>query len=97
MEYRVISAFNDLLDGGFLYNVGMAYPRTGAPVANDKRIAELSSNANKLGKPLIQKIEEKQEEEEEVQATHIHAQDEIEDNEEIRPARKKRGKRYEDN
>lgn len=54
--YRVISAFNDLLDGGFLYKVGDEYPRRGYS-ATDKRVQELLSSSNKQQKPLIEAVE----------------------------------------
>lgn len=54
-KYRVISAFNDLLDNGFLYTSGSAYPREGAH-PTEGRIAELASSKNKRGKPLIEEV-----------------------------------------
>lgn len=55
--YRVIVAFNDRLDGGYLYTVGAAYPREGM-LATDNRIAELLSSDNLQHKPLIEEIKE---------------------------------------
>lgn len=81
--YRVICAFNDLTDGKRLYPVGAEYPAKGIQPTED-RIAELLSSNNKLGKPLIEKVA----------PVGI---DEEADNEEIRPARKKRGKKNDDN
>lgn len=77
--YRVISAFNDLLDGGFLYNVGDAYPRRGTQTT-DKRTAELLGSDNKQHKPLIEAVDVESKTEEAA-----------------KPARKKRGKKNEDN
>lgn len=52
MKYRVIRYFTDLQDNGRPYNVGDTYPRTGAKAAK-KRIAELMSEKNLQGVPLI--------------------------------------------
>lgn len=79
--YRVICAFNDLRDDGRLYPIGAEYPAKGIQPTED-RIAELLSSNNKLGKPLIEKVA----------PVGI---DEETDNEEIRPARKKRGRKNE--
>lgn len=56
--YRVISYFEDLTDGRHAYNVGDAYPREGLEVT-EARINELATAANKLHKPLIEKVEPK--------------------------------------
>lgn len=76
--YRVISAFNDLFDGGFLYRVGDEYPRAGYSTT-DQRINELLSDKNKQHKPLIEAVD-------------VDGKTEA-----ARPARKKRGKKNEDN
>lgn len=52
MMYRVINAFNDLLDSGRLYTLGSVYPREGY-TPSERRIAELLGSDNKQGKPLI--------------------------------------------
>lgn len=57
MGYRVIKFFTDLQDNDHAYNVGDIFPREGAK-ASKKRLAELASDKNKQGKPLIEKIEE---------------------------------------
>lgn len=57
MSYKVIHFFTDLQDFNHAYRVGDIFPRTGVKVS-DSRIAELASNKNKQGKPLIQKVEE---------------------------------------
>jgi hypothetical protein len=54
--YRVIKAFTDLKKY-HRYSVGEKYPYNNEDV-NAKRIAELSSNQNKMGVPLIEKVEE---------------------------------------
>lgn len=61
--YRVIVAFNDRLDGGYLYTVGAAYPREGM-LATDNRIAELLGSDNLQHKPLIEEIKEATQEKE---------------------------------
>ena len=60
-KYEVIENFKDLEDNEYVYlkNVKRKniYPREGLKPTK-KRIEELSSNKNKIGKPLIKKIEE---------------------------------------
>lgn len=57
-KYRVIYTFRDLEDNGYIYikdkNV---YPRGGL-IPTQKRIKELSTDKNKIGKALIEKIKE---------------------------------------
>lgn len=53
MEYRVIKKFTDLQDGNHVYNVGDVYPREGY-TPSEERIAELASDKNKQGVPLIE-------------------------------------------
>ncbi|BDZ81411.1 hypothetical protein [Claveliimonas bilis] len=54
MEYRVIHRFKDLQDNNRVYSVGDRYQGK----KTKKRIAELSGAKNKIGTPLIEKIEE---------------------------------------
>ena len=56
--YRVIKAFRDLKDNNRLYSVGDTFPHNGVEVEAE-RIAELSSDKNRLGVPLIEEIAEK--------------------------------------
>lgn len=56
--YKVIHQFLDLKDENHHYKVGDAYPRNGKR-ASAKRVAELSGSDNKIGKPLIEKVETK--------------------------------------
>lgn len=56
MEYRVIERFKDLQDNDRIYEVGEIYQGS----KSKKRIAELSGDENKIGKPLIEKIDEVQ-------------------------------------
>ncbi len=55
--YRVIKAFTDLQDNNHAYSVGDTFPRKGLKVSK-ARIAELASDKNRRGIPLIVKVEE---------------------------------------
>ena len=55
--HRVIKAFTDL-QNHYAYSVGDIFPHNGVE-AEVERIAELASDKNRLGVPLIEKIEEK--------------------------------------
>lgn len=50
---KVIKKFTDLQDGNHVYNVGDVYPREGY-TPSEERIAELASDNNKQGVPLIE-------------------------------------------
>ena len=65
MAYKVIQHFIDLQDNRHDYKEGDVYPREGAPkkATTKKRIAELSSDANRRGIPLIAEAEEEAAEE----------------------------------
>ena len=56
--YRVIHKFYDLKDNNHAYSVGDTFPHNGVEV-DVERIAELASDKNRLGVPLIEAIEEK--------------------------------------
>ena len=60
-RYEVIENFKDSQDNEYLYLKNVKgkniYPREGLKPSK-KRIEELSSNKNQVGKPLIRKIEE---------------------------------------
>ena len=56
--FKVVKRFYDLKDNNHAYSVGDIFPHPKAKVS-EKRIAELSSNKNKLGVPLIEEIHEK--------------------------------------
>ena len=58
MPYKVIEYFEDLQDNGRPYNVGDVFPVDGNTVTAE-RIAELASDKNRLGVPLIEEIKEK--------------------------------------
>ena len=55
--YRVIKAFTDL-KASYVYSVGDTFPHNGVEV-DAGRIAELASDKNRLGIPLIEEIAEK--------------------------------------
>lgn len=55
--YKALIKFTDLNDSGHVYNVGDTYPREGyTPTV--KRIGELSGARNKLGKAVIEMVDE---------------------------------------
>ncbi len=57
-KYKVINSFRDLEDDEHVYIANKdIYPREGLEPTK-KRIKELTSNKNKIGKILIKKIEE---------------------------------------
>ena len=56
--YKVIKCFTDLQDNNYAYYVGDTFPRNGVEVGAE-RIAELSSDKNRLGVPLIEEVAEK--------------------------------------
>lgn len=55
MSYKVIKRFMDLEDNNFIYEEGFEYPRKGHYVS-ENRLKELSSENNKQGIPLIEKV-----------------------------------------
>ena len=56
--YKVIKSFTDLQDNNYAYYVGDTFPHNGVEV-DFERIAELASDKNRLGVPLIEEIAEK--------------------------------------
>lgn len=56
--YRVVHKFYDLKDNNHAYSVGDTFPHNGVEV-DAGRIAELASDKNRMGVPLIEKIPEK--------------------------------------
>ena len=56
--YKVIKYFTDLQDNNYAYSVGDTFPRNGVEVGAE-RIAELSSDKNLQGVPLIEEVVEK--------------------------------------
>ena len=57
--YKVISPFADLQDNKHLYHVGDTFPHDGRNVSK-ARLSELCGSDNKLRKPLIEEIVEKE-------------------------------------
>jgi hypothetical protein len=57
--YKVINRFFDLKDNNHAYSVGDTFPHNGVEV-DAERIAELASDKNRLGVPLIEEIVGKQ-------------------------------------
>lgn len=56
--YKVIKYFTDLQDNNYAYYVGDTFPRNGVE-ASAERVAELSSDKNLQGVPLIEEVVEK--------------------------------------
>ena len=56
--YRVIHNFYDLKDNNHAYSVGDTFPHNGVEVGSE-RIAELASDKNLQGVPLIEEVAEK--------------------------------------
>ena len=56
--YKVIKSFTDLQDNNHAYSVGDTFPHNGVEV-DAERIAELASDKNRMGVPLIEEIAEK--------------------------------------
>ena len=56
--YKVIKSFTDLQDNNHAYYVGDTFPHNGVEV-DAERVAELSSDKNLQGVPLIEEIVEK--------------------------------------
>ena len=56
--YKVIKYFTDLQDNNYAYYVGDTFPRNGVEVGAE-RVAELSSDKNLQGVPLIEEVTEK--------------------------------------
>ena len=56
--YKVIKSFTDLQDNNYAYYVGDTFPHNGVEVGAE-RIAELASDKNRRGIPLIEEVAEK--------------------------------------
>ena len=56
--YKVIKYFTDLQDNNYAYYVGDTFPHNGVEVSAE-RIAELASDKNRRGFPLIEEVVEK--------------------------------------
>lgn len=61
MVYKVIEKFKDLKDNDHIYEVNDIYPRKDIKLEDipQKRIKELTTTKNEIGKILIEEIEEK--------------------------------------
>lgn len=66
MKYRVVTAFVDLQDGKYRYEVGDTYPRKGKKTSK-KRIAELSSTDNRRHAVMIEPVDEDGDDDKEVE------------------------------
>ena len=55
--YKVIKSFTDLQDNNYAYYVGDTFPHNGVEVCAE-RIAELASDKNRRGIPLIEEVAE---------------------------------------
>ena len=64
MSYRVVEFFTDLTDNHYAYHTGDKFPRDGV-VVSEGRLSELSTTNNKLGKPVIERVDDEPEEIEE--------------------------------
>lgn len=87
--YKVVYKFKDLSDDEHVYNVDDIFPREGHEVSF-ARIRELASDKNKIGKPLIEEVVEK-----EVEEPIIEDVEEVEpiEDEIIEPTPKKKKKK----
>ena len=56
--YKVIKSFTDLQDNNYSCYVGDTFPHNGVEVGAE-RIAELASDKNRRGIPLIEEVAEK--------------------------------------
>ena len=56
--YRVVHKFYDLKDNNHVYSVGDTFPHNGVEV-DAERVAELSSDKNLQGVPLIEEVVKK--------------------------------------
>lgn len=57
--YKCKIFFTDLHDKSFEYRPGDVFPRSGLKVSQE-RLDELATNKNRRGKPLIDKVEERE-------------------------------------
>lgn len=56
--YKALIHFTDKQDNGYAYHSGDIFPREGM-VVSEERLKELSTSANKKGKPVIEEVKEK--------------------------------------
>lgn len=55
--YKVLKTFHDMQDNNYCYEQGKTYPREGMSVL-PSRIKELATSENRMGEPLIEKVED---------------------------------------
>ena len=67
-KYEVVYPFKDLKDNNYIYKINDVYPREGLTLTK-KRINELASDKNRIGKTLIKKIENETEKTDEPEET----------------------------
>jgi len=60
MSYRVVEFFTDLTDNNYAYHTGDKFPRDGV-VVGEERFSELSSENNKLGRAVIERVDDEPE------------------------------------
>ena len=64
MRYEVIQDFKDMQDKYKVYKKGDSYPKPANKKISEERIKELSTSKNRQKRPVIQKVEEENEEQE---------------------------------
>ena len=60
--FKALTTFTDLQDDNYKYQAGDIFPREGLEVSAE-RLAELSTDANRRGVPVIEEIKEEVKEE----------------------------------
>ena len=73
--YKAISYFKDMKDNMHSYNPGDVFPREGLSVS-DERIAELSTENNRRGKPVIKLVKERKKAESKAETEDIKIEEE---------------------
>ncbi|WEZ09581.1 hypothetical protein P5663_06990 [Priestia flexa] len=56
VKYEALLKFKDLEDEGKVYDKGERYPQPTNKKVSEKRLNELLSSDNKLGKPVIKEV-----------------------------------------
>ncbi|MFK3938943.1 hypothetical protein ACI2JA_15695 [Alkalihalobacillus sp. NPDC078783] len=60
MSYVVLEDFTDVKDKRKIYRKGDKYPRPANKIIDQKRLDQLASDKNRIGAPLIKKVESDQ-------------------------------------
>lgn len=55
-QYKAVRAFTDSQDNDEVYQIGDVFPNPVSKVVSQKRLAELLSSGNAIGKPVIKEI-----------------------------------------